>query len=167
MADQGSIGRYQAATVSQALTGEPDYPEEFWTYPCVLGDQRGQLYWIQGSNSLFRPAPTTQAISGESGWRWHNGGVLELKWAILAGARKLTATVKKSSSSVPWPSVIIRKHTTGGFNETTAILTNSDPLEGILEASITATAHCQGRILLSALPPGEGQYIDWLSLRLE
>lgn len=167
MADQGEIGHSAAAPFSQPITGTPDYPEGFWTYPCVLGDTRGQLYWMQGSNSLFRQATATQAMKGTSGWRWHNGGVLELKWGILAGARKLTATILLSSNAVPAPRVTILKNITGGFNQVSGTLTGGYPTAATLELSFTATANCVGRVLLQADPIGENQYIDWISLRLE
>lgn len=148
------------------LIETPAYPNRYWNYPCVMGDQRGQLYWTQGSNSLFRIADATESPDSGDGWRWVRAGVQVLRCPVQAGLNTITLRARANRNPTPPPTLRLRANAALHIDEQTATApagpNTIHPLTLNFEASQAGVVTLQ----LEALDVTENTLVDWLDLTI-
>lgn len=161
MAEQGSIGignpvSYRKLTDHQASPsgikrlGLPiartwkqvqsqTYPQQYWNYPCAMGDARGFVYWKKGSNALFKIADAEEQPKAETGWRWIRPGIARLRWAVSAGENTVSLSLIQSDDHAPRPALRILANAALGIAETVASAGPATGTAQTLTLAVTAT----------------------------
>lgn len=142
----------------------PIWPSEYWNCPCVMGDQRGQLYWAQGSNSLIEVALETQDPDAGNGWRWYRPGVQRLYWPVSQGANTLAVRVNQSTAAEPHATLRILANAAIGIQETIASASGGAYEDQTI--TITLNARYAGIVTLQLehLNWTANARVDWLDL---
>lgn len=188
MADQGSIGLdaldgwsqptdHIAAWNGDTFDGllptrpwkfieQPEYLHEFWHYPCVLDNARGQLYLAQGSNAGFRITDEAESPSPGDAWRWHHAGLQRLRWYVTAGENSLTVRVRYSHDAAPRPTVRVLPDTGLGIAENWATAPAGANTIHSLTLTVTATAAGVATLQLEYWNFTERITVDWIDWTL-
>jgi len=146
------------------LIESPEFEEQRFYYPCVIGDRRGMLYWKQGSNALFRIADTDEQPKAETGWRWLKPGVARLRWAASSGQNILALSLIQSSNADPRPTLRVLANAALGIAETVAVAGTETGIEQTLTLVVNAAQAGVVTLQLEWWNMTEGNEVIWEKL---
>lgn len=151
-------------TLIRALLEPVAFPNHWWHYPCVMGDQHGQLYWTQGSNANFRIADTTESPNSGDGWRWYHAGIQVLRCPAQEGNNTITLRVRANRDPTPPPALRIMANAALQITEQTATAPAGPNAIHTLTLTFEASQAGVVTLQLEALDITERTVVDWLDL---
>lgn len=169
------ITDYQSQASARSLLGLPAvrywkqthntyYPANSWTYPCVMGEQRGPIYWKQGANARFRIAEADESPTTGSGWKWIRSGTCRLRWSVTSGLNTLTLSIIQTSAAQPRATLRVLANASIGIQETSVSAGPATNTPQTLALEITPAAAGIVTLQLEWLAFVEREHVIWENL---
>ena len=143
------------------ITGTPDYPENYWARPCVMGESRGILSWPAGGDSLFAVRPEATTTLDPDGWRWNGPAEQIIVLRVQQGTNNLSIGVRHNNAATPRPTLHVLPNAELGIPETIVEATDNVTDWQELAASFEAAEDGFTRIRLHWDLVATGQRCVW------